>query len=175
MTLRALKFNSPLWTDVIFHGNYYPTKTCNKDLPISEFYVGIYGSGGLQSSCKSCQKRKSSDWRRHHPEQARNTSRAWELKNKRRRKDTALRKDHGISLVKYEALLNKQEGACAICKQPLTENKKHLDVDHDHTTGKIRGLLCNSCNRGIGFLKDCPNTLRAAANYIEAYQVVPSS
>lgn len=145
---------------------------CNKDLPISEFYVGIYGSGGKQSSCKSCQKKKSRAWRRDNPDQARVVAKTWELNNKRRRKDLTLRRDHGIGLEEYEALFSKQKGVCAICKQLLIGSKGHLDVDHDHTTGKIRGLLCNSCNRGIGFLKDCPTTLRSAADYLESCQAV---
>lgn len=141
---------------------------CKRDLPISDFYVGTYGSGGLQSSCKSCQKEKSKNWKKSNPDQVRNTSKAWWEKNKNRIKDLTLRRDYGISLEEYEVFLSNQKGVCAICKNPSTEGKGRLDVDHNHSTGRVRGLLCNSCNRGIGFLKDCPSTLRAAADYIES-------
>jgi hypothetical protein len=65
----------------------------------------------------------------------------------------------------YEARLTAQGGVCAICHQP--PNGKVLVVDHDHRTGKVRGLLCSSCNKGLGFLKDDSALLRAATAYLE--------
>jgi len=66
-------------------------------------------------------------------------------------------------------MLHSQNGLCAICgKPPSRRNVKEmlLHVDHNHKTGKIRGLLCNSCNRGIGLLGDNPDTLFAAEGYL---------
>lgn len=74
-----------------------------------------------------------------------------------------------MSLVEYEKLAAKQEGCCAICGE-RTE-RKHLDVDHDHKTGQIRGLLCNSCNQGLGYFKDDQRRLCAAIDYLKKQDV----
>jgi hypothetical protein len=72
---------------------------------------------------------------------------------------------YGMSLADYEALLARQNGACAICKQVFAQN---LCVDHCHVTGKVRGLLCHSCNVGLGHYKDDPRLTRAATAYLES-------
>lgn len=70
----------------------------------------------------------------------------------------------------YEA----QGGVCAICRKPAdpygVRAASRLHVDHDHLTGAVRALLCNNCNRGIGYLADSPELLRAAADYIAAHK-----
>lgn len=72
----------------------------------------------------------------------------------------------GLTILDYERMLHDQNGGCAICGANPTTMKMRLAVDHDHKTGKIRGLLCASCNRGIGLLKEQPDVLRAAAQYL---------
>jgi hypothetical protein len=75
----------------------------------------------------------------------------------------------------YDSMLVKQEGKCAICgtSNPVGEGNttKRLTfafaVDHCHATGKVRGLLCNPCNRGIGFLKDDVDLLAKAIKYLK--------
>jgi len=63
--------------------------------------------------------------------------------------------------------MHKDQGnLCKICKSPPKEGR-NLDVDHCHTTGKIRGLLCNNCNRGIGHLQDNITILQSAITYLE--------
>jgi hypothetical protein len=76
-----------------------------------------------------------------------------------------LKTRYKISLDDYQNLLVGQNGLCAICKQPPNPGK-HLAVDHDHTTGKIRGLLCNSCNLALGMLKDNKDTIQSALDYL---------
>jgi hypothetical protein len=71
---------------------------------------------------------------------------------------------YGISRAKFEELYDKQLGRCAICLLPLSETRIH--VDHDHKTRKIRGLLCNTCNPGLGYFRDDPAMLERAAAYI---------
>jgi hypothetical protein len=88
------------------------------------------------------------------------------------RKDN-LRKKYGISISEYEALLAGQGGRCAICgsdhpKATLRGKPASWHVDHDHVTGNVRGLLCAKCNLGLGSFEDSPESLRAAALYIEA-------
>jgi hypothetical protein len=71
-----------------------------------------------------------------------------------------LRVKYGITMQDYTRMLQEQNGVCAICKQPesrvhpVTKNLRQLAVDHDHKTGKIRGLLCNRCNILLGFIED---------------------
>jgi hypothetical protein len=81
--------------------------------------------------------------------------------------DYQMRKNYGIGLKEYDAMFKAQNGICAICSQePPNHHKKRLNVDHCHSTGKIRGLLCDACNRGIGLLKDSPVILNNAISYL---------
>jgi len=75
---------------------------------------------------------------------------------------------YGISLEKYNSLLASQNGGCAICgsKEPKTKRNGRFCLDHDHSTGEVRGLLCSPCNRGIGLLGDNPERLTMAAAYL---------
>lgn len=86
-------------------------------------------------------------------------------------KARALRDSFDLSLSEYDKMLKSQGGVCAICNEPETHMRngktKALAVDHDHKTGKIRGLLCSDCNTGIGKLKDDPSVLRSAIRYLE--------
>jgi hypothetical protein len=73
---------------------------------------------------------------------------------------------YNISLDDYIALNEQQNNRCAICSISFILLKKRPAVDHSHETGKIRGLLCNDCNSGIGFLKDNTEILKAAHEYL---------
>jgi acetyltransferase-like isoleucine patch superfamily enzyme len=79
-----------------------------------------------------------------------------------------LLRDFGILLSEYNELFEKQKGCCAICgiHQNIINPKKSLGVDHDHRTGKIRGLLCDRCNRAIGLLNDNINSINSAEKYL---------
>lgn len=92
-------------------------------------------------------------------------------------RNSKLIKKYGISIHEYNALLERQGGVCALCGQPeikmqsrglgMKPTPDSLHVDHDHRTGKVRGLLCYRCNTGIGKLLDNPDLLRKAADYLE--------
>jgi hypothetical protein len=85
----------------------------------------------------------------------------------RRLKNHNLVRNYGISLEEYEVLLRKQRGVCAICRgKSSIKRQRYLDVDHDKDTKKIRGLLCNHCNRGIAFLRHDTKLLSAAIDYL---------
>lgn len=90
------------------------------------------------------------------------------LKCKRCRRHEHLTTIYGISIHDYEAMLHAQGGVCAICG--AAPKKKPLVVDHDHKTGKVRGLLCNGCNSGIGHFRDDITALDAAATYLRSHQ-----
>lgn len=81
-------------------------------------------------------------------------------------RDQHLRREYGITHATYEQLLRSQGGVCAICHQP-ERRRQPLSVDHDHATGRVRGLLCDDCNIAIGKMGDDANRLRSAAVYLE--------
>jgi endogenous inhibitor of DNA gyrase (YacG/DUF329 family) len=76
------------------------------------------------------------------------------------------RRDYGIEPEQYEALLVAQNSVCAICKN--NRSARPLGVDHNHTTGAVRGLLCGPCNAGLGLFGDNPGWLLAAVSYLGA-------
>jgi len=91
-------------------------------------------------------------------------ARAWRIANPMKAKQNDLRKMFGISFKQYESMLAEQGGVCAICGLP--DQWFGLAVDHCHQTGRIRGLLCSQCNRGLGLFKDNPQALDQAAAYL---------
>jgi hypothetical protein len=93
--------------------------------------------------------------------------RVWRANNRLKAKDNDLKKTYGITLADYDAMLEKQDGKCAICRSEETRAFKTLCVDHCHAEGHVRGLLCSSCNSGLGRFKDDPAALRRAAAYLE--------
>ena len=87
-----------------------------------------------------------------------------------------LKNNYGITVEDYNRILAEQGGACALCKSTTPQNgsrkyKRNVriafDVDHDHKTKKVRGLLCSRCNRLVGLANDDPNTARRLVEYLE--------
>ncbi len=102
---------------------------------------------------KEEKKKKADVWRIENPEKVRMYVRKKILK------------EHGLTLADYAQMLEDQDGRCKICgKEPGT---KVLVVDHNHQTGKIRGLLCRRCNMGLGHFEDDLATILKAAAYLE--------
>lgn len=81
-----------------------------------------------------------------------------------------LKRRYGITLEQYNEMLERQEGLCAICREPETLTMKGmiaaLAVDHDPETNRVRGLLCFDCNTGVGKLGHDPERLAAAIAYL---------
>lgn len=69
----------------------------------------------------------------------------------------------------YETMLKSQNYSCAICHTPQELLSRNLDVDHDHSTGEVRGLLCVNCNRGVGHFKEKESLFLSALNYLKKY------
>jgi hypothetical protein len=92
--------------------------------------------------------------------------------DKRKNSNNRLKVTYGITLDEYDKLFDAQRGLCAICGQPETHTSRYggvfrLAVDHNHTTGNIRGLLCSTCNRAVGLLKDNTAVLLKAVAYLQ--------
>lgn len=78
-----------------------------------------------------------------------------------------IEKTYEFSWQKYEEMFNAQSGKCAICESKISSNRtSRLFIDHCHETMKVRGLLCSSCNHGLGQFKDSPKLLQKAINYL---------
>lgn len=96
-------------------------------------------------------------------------SRAHAVKNPASRISRELKYAFGMSLVEFQTRAHMQANKCAICGELPVGKKKRLSVDHCHSSGVIRGLLCNSCNLGLGLFKDNIQCLRQAVNYLEEH------
>lgn len=79
----------------------------------------------------------------------------------------SLRWNYGLSLDQYNKMFFEQDGRCLGCGKSQDHFQRRLAVDHDHKTGKVRGLLCTKCNRAVGCSDDNPQILRQLANYLE--------
>lgn len=102
---------------------------------------------------------KNRRYRKNHPE-----------KNRRIDRDWYLRANYGITLEDYEAMLEKQGGTCAICESSIPGGNGAFSVDHCHSTGKVRGLLCRLCNSGLGHFRDSPGLLYRAVEYLRNHE-----
>ena len=135
---------------------------CKEEKTLDNFYNYKATKDGKSYRCKSCDDVARKSWATKNPKKAKVSARERQLKHK-----------YGITLPEYEALLERQGGACAICKEERNrtsgidnKDKWNFAVDHDHTTGKVRGILCNQCNRGLGMFKDSKVLLENALDYL---------
>ncbi len=92
---------------------------------------------------------------------------AWRAKRPLHSRNERLKHFYKITVEDYDRMFVEQGGVCKVCSSPPPSGKP-LDIDHDHITMEIRGLLCGPCNRAAGMAKDSPARLRALADYLEA-------
>ena len=108
-------------------------------------------------------KRVKSDVEKGHDKTRREKNRA---RAKLAEREWHLKTKYGLTLADYALLLEQHNGLCALCGQPPPQGRL-LDIDHDHETGHVRGLLCNKCNRGLGALGDSLMVLERAVRYLK--------
>lgn len=157
---------------------------CRQFLTLDNFYKCVSRKDGLQGKCKKCTAIYKQEWVKNNPEKMREQRNRWIEKNpeaeKQRRKIANIRragatnkiynlKRYGITVEEYNALILKQNNQCAICKKRLTRGRG-TNVDHDHSTGKVRGLLCLHCNTGMGNLMDSEDILYSAIEYLAKFK-----
>ena len=82
-----------------------------------------------------------------------------------------LKKHYGITLIEWRQMYEAQSGACAICRKGLAQDKT-TNTDHCHKTGRVRGLLCGTCNKGLGYFKDNTELMHEAIRYLERHKDV---
>lgn len=124
--------------------------TCQMLKPLSAFHKCRTKSCGVQNICKPFKRKQNEDWARRNPAKAKRKARIWRLKSV-----------FGLTPEQYEILFKKQNGLCALCSRPAE------CIDHCHKTGKVRGLLCQLHNRGLGHFQDDPRMLERAARYLK--------
>lgn len=120
-----------------------------------------------QRHCAACHKAYMTEWRRE---------RAVELNPvvEAVKRDRRIEKKYRVSPDDLEAMLAKQDSACAICITPFGDLPvDRYNVDHDHNTGHVRGLLCQRCNQALGMMEDDPVKLDRAAQYLRLRAVTP--
>lgn len=147
---------------------------CKVEKPTTEFYSNrTNGRVYLRADCKACNNVKTKAYYMANQERLRAAMKEYDARNASTLTNARLVREYGITLEQYVALLVEQEGKCAVCRK-IPETKRALAVDHDHgccpgkrSCGKcIRGLLCTSCNTGLGNFRDSPELLAAASAYL---------
>ena len=152
------------------------------------FYTTNRGNS-LDSSCKSCRvaaakarqlldpdrhrtdaSLRSAEYRKRHPDKTRTATKRWQQRNKEHIWEQKILSCYGMTRAQYEAKLFEQGGGCAICGSKIPAgNSPYFRADHNHKTGKNRGLLCQPCNAGLGMFSDDSSRLKKAAEYLERY------
>ncbi len=146
---------------------------CHEMKPRSDYYLRSKAKGWISAKCKKCQLAYYSNWIKNKPGKHAQYSRAQRVKNPSKFKAKAhkarLRYLYDISVDQFDSMFRGQNGACAICgKQNL--NGRRLCIDHDHKTGKVRGLLCSPCNGFLGQIDDDKSAALKAIQYLEKYE-----
>lgn len=130
---------------------------CKEEKPLEEFWKTPKGKYGRRSKCRVCLIVRGCNWLR---------------KNTRRQRSLVLQRRYGITLEDYEQMLKAQEGVCKICleRESALSSKgdvRRLCVDHDHQTGRVRGLLCVRCNAAIARFEELgPHSLDRVYGYL---------
>lgn len=122
---------------------------CLTEKDDSEFYKG------RSNKCKTCRNIDHQKWVNNNRDKTRRTMR-----------NTNYKREHGITYDEYVKMFNEVGGLCQICGRSFEK----LCIDHCHESGVTRGLLCNSCNIGIGHFEDNPNSIRSAIDYLKQYE-----
>ena len=138
------------------------TKCRQTKLP-TEMSVDKRRRGGLSSWCKDCRKVSSRTWAKNNPEKVQLRQELRPPKPYAKARNYLLKHRYGLLQDDYSKMLAQQNGACAIC---LRSKDYDLYVDHCHTTNKVRGLLCASCNSILGKVNDDVDTLNRAIQYL---------
>jgi hypothetical protein len=127
---------------------------CNQSLPLGSFYKRTGRKNSWSTWCLDCYNMQAKEKRKE------NVELVW---------GRNLKYKYGSSIENYKEMEVAQKGRCAICGDPPTKKFKfsRFDLDHDHITKKVRGLLCNPCNMGLGNFKDSAERLEKAVIYLK--------
>ena len=157
---------------------------CKLEKSSESFYPHKRSADGLASVCRSCNKVRVLKWRAENPERVKEVTSKYQKKNRIKLRLAALQKKNvdweGYAhkrkewamqrkLRRYDGIVEKlrteQKDNCALCGNPFTAVNP-IDIDHDHNTGLIRGLLCRKCNSGLHYFEDS-DYMRKALSYLQ--------
>ena len=141
-------------------------KTCSQckvEKPKTEYHKMQAQKSGLRPECKACTKKKKDEWRAANPDKHKA---GYDRYNKYYREGPLRQKLFGITKEEYDKLLADQDGVCVICRDRNNDSTRSLAVDHDHETGIVRGILCDRCNRGIGYFRESLELIERTVQYL---------
>lgn len=144
------------------------TKICTKCKHIKALVAFSPQSGGYLgrlSRCKLCVAASMRRYRDNNRVEHNKKAVAWCAVNKKRVRGYSLKRKYGVSRSRFDSMLMAQDGVCAVCHR-LNTFGRELCVDHNHKTGRVRGLLCHRCNTAIGFFGDDSNVIARAISYL---------
>ena len=132
---------------------------CKTEKHLEDFYIQKSGrrAGQPTARCKGCQSAQSKAYYAANTEKSKAAHKGWVSRNKDRVKKHKIKATFGIEPHEYDAMPK----VCVICGAV-----DDLCVDHSHRSGRVRGLLCSPCNKGLGFFKDNPALLLRASDYL---------
>jgi len=134
---------------------------CGEQKELSEFYANKGNKNGIHSECKGCHL----EYKRTHPVNNVETKGLYNKMNPHKAMVWRLKSRYGITPEDLKEMKMSQDSKCAICNKDVP-----LKVDHDHSTNVVRGLLCNGCNRGIGFFNENVSVLESAIRYLNKHK-----
>jgi hypothetical protein len=146
--------------------------TQNNPQPLDNFFNDKGFKSGKMSICKVCKQAKTLAWRSTKKPVYNDYMKKWRAKNPDKQHATDIKRNYGLSLEDYNKMLAQQNLKCALCDRQHDPSIKRgrLYVDHDHSTGKVRALLCGAHNSMLGYAEDSIEVLEKAINYLKKYQ-----
>jgi hypothetical protein len=121
-------------------------------------------------TAKKCQNCAKQAWKKKKAKARAKNRKQNPDKHKIKDFEADLMKNYGITIQKYQQMLVEQKGCCAICGKHESSFKRRLHIDHDHTTGQVRALLCTRCNPGLGYFEDSVEKLEMAITYLNKFK-----
>lgn len=142
--------------------------TCKERKDDSDFHQNPQSPDKKQSNCKPCTANYAKRYRERNADRLKDYKKnKYSKLSQEQKRELKYLSRYGITIKQYEEMLGRQNGVCAICLNGPVGKKTRLCVDHCHQTGNVRGLLCNSCNVGLGKFKDNPEMLVSAIIYLD--------
>jgi hypothetical protein len=146
-------------------------KKCDTNKHRDNFRDRKNKKNGKSSWCKDCYREYNNSIYQPKPKTERPKKEIDLIKVKIKAKERMLKHRYNLTTEEYNNLYNYQNGECAICSKPVKlGGKGGMYVDHCHSTGKVRGFLCNPCNSALGMFKDDVTILQSAINYLQKHK-----
>lgn len=143
---------------------------CKVEKTLEHFYKRTISPDGFGVYCRDCDNIKSIKYRTKFAEKIRTQRKSFREANKKRLSVSKNRAKLKITVEQFDAMLAERDGRCEMCGKHQSEMDRRICIDHCHKTGIVRGLLCDTCNRGLGLLKDDTSLLARGILYLDKYK-----